>query len=582
MSISPLFSGAATPANSLFCQPLPLNFDETTVVGPAPPGVPWSVINHVAALQPPPPPPPLPPPFDFCSTRLRELAQQCRATLIQHDEKSQQAATSLISSSAESALFWSSPIHGTSSSSTSVSSSDRCCQAGDSTSRKDSPGSAAPSQWTPKKQRSTDVGNSVKRPTCNEEMDESATLNMSDTVRHHKVPTLAAHLNSDGDLACSSSDRPTDLSQRRRRSSVVHNDVDVDDDGENKSPASSDMTRSSTDTRSICVVDGEERNNEVDVKTSLPSSPSPELARLHRVALYRALGANQSLLPFQFRRQLQQLSGAAVDNFRSSDVIKVDDGNAVLTPSSTESDATLPWLNPWYLNHLRFLKHHQQQQQSNAVGGFSSSTWMTSPGRDVAASYATSPDELRRTPPPPPRSLSSLPDFMSAAVNDRQTEQGSADRVSVRSSSRPVTSGGGRRRHDTCEFCGKVFRNCSNLTVHRRSHTGEKPYRCRVCPYACAQSSKLTRHMRTHARVGRDALTCVWCATPFSVPSTLEKHMRRCSSLAAARCKPAAAAASGLPFTESPTPLALVVSASPGDRLTATGEASPVAGAFDR
>ena len=50
----------------------------------------------------------------------------------------------------------------------------------------------------------------------------------------------------------------------------------------------------------------------------------------------------------------------------------------------------------------------------------------------------------------------------------------------------------------SCEFCGKVFKNCSNLTVHRRSHTGEKPYKCEMCPYSCAQSSKLTRHMKTH------------------------------------------------------------------------------------
>jgi uncharacterized Zn-finger protein len=85
-----------------------------------------------------------------------------------------------------------------------------------------------------------------------------------------------------------------------------------------------------------------------------------------------------------------------------------------------------------------------------------------------------------------------------------------------------------RTRNDTCEYCGKVFKNCSNLTVHRRSHTGEKPYKCELCNYACAQSSKLTRHMKTHGRIGKDVYKCKFCGMPFSVASTLEKHMRKC------------------------------------------------------
>ena len=84
-------------------------------------------------------------------------------------------------------------------------------------------------------------------------------------------------------------------------------------------------------------------------------------------------------------------------------------------------------------------------------------------------------------------------------------------------------------RNDTCEYCGKVFKNCSNLTVHRRSHTGEKPYKCELCPYSCAQSSKLTRHMKTHGRTGKETMKCRLCDMPFSIASTLEKHMRKCT-----------------------------------------------------
>ncbi|XP_023239084.1 zinc finger protein 260-like, partial [Centruroides sculpturatus] len=75
-----------------------------------------------------------------------------------------------------------------------------------------------------------------------------------------------------------------------------------------------------------------------------------------------------------------------------------------------------------------------------------------------------------------------------------------------------------------CKTCGKAFTQGGNCRKHEKMHLGSKPFLCKICNKFFSQKGNLKKHLMIHAE--QKPHTCDFCKKKFRTKSHLQLHRR--------------------------------------------------------